>query len=151
MTRAWQIARKEYERLALVHILKGLNLEINIPAYTADEKRDLIAKHPKLIKYKIRKLMSKSLREAWREAKHELANYEKCQRQYARQERLNTAKEINKNAPRRELVAAEKYAVGDRLGKFIITGLGRDFRPNVDMFSRGITPDTERVQYAYFN
>ena len=59
--------------------------------------------------------------------------------------------ETNKNAPRRKLVPADKHVVGEKLHGFIITGIGRSFRPNVDMFSMGITPDTEYVEYAYFN
>ena len=58
---------------------------------------------------------------------------------------------INERAPRRELVPADKYSVGQKLYGFIITRLGREFRPHTDMFSLGITPDTDHVQYAYFN
>ena len=66
-------------------------------------------------------------------------------------ENLAYAAIVNENAPRRELIPAEKYNVGDTLLGFIITGLGKTFRPNSDMFSLGITPDTDYVQYAYFN
>lgn len=68
-----------------------------------------------------------------------------------REANIEYAAMINKNAPRRRLVAADKYSEGDKLGNFIVTGLGREFRPNADMFSLGITPDTDYVQYAYFN
>lgn len=61
------------------------------------------------------------------------------------------AKKLNENAPRRVLVTDGKYEIGSKLLGFIITGFGVSFRPNVDMFSQGITPDTDYVQYAYFN
>ena len=66
-------------------------------------------------------------------------------------EKKEKTRELNKNAPKRTLVTWGKYQVGDTLGSYMITGLGRDFEPNVDMFSMGITPDTDLVQYAYFN
>ena len=67
------------------------------------------------------------------------------------EENLAYAANVNKNAPKSRLVAAGKYSAGQKLGNFVITGLGQEFRPHTDMFSIGLTPDTEYAQYAYFN
>jgi hypothetical protein len=61
-------------------------------------------------------------------------------------------KTININAPKRVLVEAGTYTVGDTLHGFVVTGLGRMFTPNADQYSaNGINPAAEYVQYAYFS
>jgi len=107
--------------------------------------------------------LSECLKIVWREHKAEIsetnneilaariAYAEKIRNKKEHRENLEYAASVNKNAPRRELIPAGKHDVGKKLYGFIITGLGREFRPHTDMFSLGITPDTELVQYAYFN
>jgi hypothetical protein len=98
---------------------------------------------------------AEALKISWREAKRELQKeldeIKKAEKICEQMKREQEIAEINENAPRRELVVAEKYEIGDKLFGFIVTGLGVVFRPNVDMFSQGIHPSTDYVQYAYFN
>lgn len=98
------------------------------------------------VNFTVKDFFADSLKQAWAQVKKV---QEKKAAANTVQTPVNTAK-INKNAPKRELVPADKYTEGDRLGRYIITGLGATFRPHVDMFSLGITPDTDWVQYAYF-
>ena len=68
-------------------------------------------------------------------------------------DRQNAAPVIRQSNTGRVLVPAGKYAAGDTISGRTISGLGRDFYPNVDQFSvAGVSPDyTGTVQYAYFN
>lgn len=136
MKMAWKLAYKEYLRRIQVHLRKVIR-----NGNLADSK----------IAFTVKDCLSVGLADAWEIAK------ENVEREKAKEKKIaqeNLAKEIeivNKNAPRRELVPAGKYSVGQKLYGFIITGIGRSFRPHADMFSMGVTPDTEYVEYAYFN
>lgn len=103
----------------------------------------------------IRTVFGKCLKVAWKFAKRAVDAAIEEEREIS-ENFENTVSEIeleiiNEKAPRRELVPADEYSIGQKLHSFIITGLGKTFRPNSDMFSLGITPDTDYVQYAYFN
>lgn len=109
-----------------------------------------------IIDFTVRDFFAESLKIAWSRAKKAEAKkiekqLERESKQLKRSKNLANAAKNNQNAPRRELVAAEKYSEGEKIRGFVITGLGETFRPNADMFSLGITPDTDHVQYAYFN
>lgn len=167
MKTAWEIARNGFYKTALESIIGKAHFSektikdicrYGIPTTKGFFERAHVQKEMN-IDFTVRDFFAESLRIAWTEAKKaEEKEFEKMltviEQEHAT---ANTAKvlahanEINKNAPRRRLVAADKYSEGDKLGNFIVTGLGKTFRPNVDMFSLGITPDTDYVQYVYFN
>lgn len=151
MKMAWGIAKKECRRLAIVHICNNIKTVKTIRDYLNDGADELIEQYPEYIKRTVSSCMSAGLRDAWELAKENIEREIKREADAKENEIEEAAKKCNKNAPRRRLVAADKYSQGDKLGNFIVTGLGRTFRPNTDMFSLGITPDTDYVQYAYFN
>lgn len=111
------------------------------------------------IDFTVRDFFPESLRMSWVEAKKsEKRDFEKTldaiENEHAEKKKIEKQENVaraNADAPRRELVVADKYSTGQKLHGFVITGLGQEFRPNCDMFSLGISPDTDYVQYAYFN
>lgn len=167
MKRAWEIAKNAFYKTALESIVGkayfSKKLIRDICRYNLRNKRDFFEmEHVQAvmdIDFTIRDFFAESLKLAWKEVKKaEEKEQEKIAQETETEKKeiaqKNLAKEIeivNKNAPRRELVPAGKYSVGQKLYGFIITGIGRSFRPHADMFSMGITPDTEEVEYAYFN
>ena len=157
MKRAWEIAKNGFYAAAFRSIVAAGNIENvtedqieTLCAYSLDKKRE--AFHARRIQavmnvdFTVSDFFSESLKIAWAKAKLERERDER-----KRDEILANAVETNKNAHGRELIPADKYSIGDKLYGFVITELGREFRPDTDMFSMGITPDTEYVQYAYFN
>ena len=167
MKRAWEIAKNGFYAAAFRSIVAAGNIENvtedqieTLCAYSLDKKRE--AFHARRIQavmnvdFTVSDFFSESLKIAWAKAKLEIKkqNEKKLERERderKRDEILANAVETNKNAHGRELIPADKYSIGDKLYGFVITELGREFRPDTDMFSMGITPDTEYVQYAYFN
>lgn len=136
MKMAWKLAWKEYYRRMQVQVIKAI----------AGDLPDG-AKMP----YTVRDCLSSGLRDAWELAKENIEREMENERVEREIKIVEDAEKCNENAPKRELVPTGKYIRGQKLYGFVITGLGRSFRPNADMFSLGISPDTDYVQYAYFN
>lgn len=140
MKRAWEIAQIGFYDEAFRSI--GDDMRASTIQSMIDQDDDMKTydfnkpsiKKKMWIRFTKQDFFAESLKKAWSELKVE--------------QKLKTA---NKNAPRRELVVDGKYEIGQKLLGFIVTGLGQSFRPNSDMFSWGISPDTDYVQYAYFN
>jgi len=130
---------------------KNIETKKTVRDYLNDGADALIAQYPEYIKRTVVSCMRTGLTDAWELAKANIDQERKNEAVERKIDIVKDAEKCNENAPRRELVAAEKYDVGQKLYGFVITGLGREFRPNSDMFSLGISPDTEYVQYAYFN
>ena len=167
MKRAWEIAKNGFYRTALMSIIGKAHFSEkfirDICRYNLMNKKNFFemahVQKEMDIDFTIRDFFTEALKTAWAEVKKiEKAEFEKnlaeIENEHAEKreiERKEKIAKINENAPRRELIPAEKYEVGQKLYDFVITGLGREFRPDTDMFSLGITPDTEYVQYAYFN
>lgn len=170
MKTAWEIAKNGFYNAALKSIIgkesyakdefftesaieitcrSGLDTKINV-FYLPHVQKAMT------VNFTVKDFFAESLKTAWAELKKQTKQeiekqLEREQNKRKCDEALANAAEINKNAPKRELVAADKYSIGQKLHGFIITELGREFRPDVDIFSAGITPDTDYVQYAYFN
>lgn len=136
MKLAWKLAHKEYLRRINVHLCRAIENGMLGTAKMPCTVRDCL---------------NVGLADAWELAKEKVEQELENERVEREIEIVKEAEKCNENAPRRELVPAGKYSRGQKLYGFVITGLGRSFRPNADMFSLGITPDTERVQYVYFN
>lgn len=167
MKNAWKIARHGFYNAAFRSISipgeKNFTEEQieNLCSYSLDDKREAFFSGARLrgtmtIDFTVRDFFAESLKIAWSRAKLKIKKQIEKQLERERNEmqcdeNLANVAEINKNAPRRELVPAEKYSEGEKIRGFVITGLGKTFRPNADMFSLSITPDTDYVQYAYFN
>lgn len=167
MKRAWEIAEHGFLNSCIDEYCGKTNArpqhQRNLKNYSLREKRNFIeAPHIQKtlnMNFTKKSFFVESLRLSWIESKKQAKRDLETALEIIKTERAvtNEAKKLekiadaNKNAPRRRLVAADKYSEGDKLGNFIVTGLGRTFRPNTDMFSLGITPDTDYVQYAYFN
>lgn len=140
MKRAWKIAEIGFYDAAFRSIGNDMeSCKIQAMIDQDDDLKKYDFEKPSIrkkmwITFTKRDFFAESLKIAWSEAKVE--QKEKYER---------------KNAPERELIPAGEYNVGQKLYGHIITGLGKSFIPNSDMFSLGITPDTEYVQYAYFN
>lgn len=170
MKTAWEIAKNGFYNAALKSIIgkesyakdefftesaikitcrSGLAAKINV-FYLPHVQKAMT------VNFTVNDFFAESLKNAWdklkKQAKQEIEKQlEREQNKRKCDEALANAAGINKNAPKRELVAADKYSIGQKLHGFIITELSKEFRPDVDMFSAGITPDTDYVQYAYFN
>lgn len=167
MKNAWKIARHGFYNAAFRSISipgeKNFTEEQieNLCSYSLDDKEEAFFRGARLrgtmtVDFTVRDFFAESLKTAWSQAKKVEEKkiekqVERDSKQLKRDENLANAAKINQNAPRRELVPAEKYSEGEKIRGFVITGLGETFRPNADMFSLGITPDTDSVQYAYFN
>lgn len=140
MKRAWEIAKIGFYNAAFRSVGNNMkSYKIQAMIDQDDDLKEYDFNKPSIrrkmwITFTKKDFFAEALKLAWAEVKAE-----------------QKIKKINKNAPRKTLVSAEKYNSGDKLHGNIITGLGRTFKPNSDMFSLGISPDTEYVQYAYFN
>ena len=88
-----------------------------------------------------------ALRIVWNNMKAEEANYQRGQK---KEKIAAKAAENQQNVPR-ELIPFGEYEIGDKLLGNIIVKIGKQFKPHNDMFSCGISPDTDYVAYAYFN
>lgn len=148
---AWENAGKTFSRVATWNVIDGLGLNKYPTDFTDAERAEMIKNNPHLIKTTLRDCFPGGLKTAWEEARENINAEIILEKETAELELRMKIEKQTADAPRRQLVAAGKYNRGDMLGGYIVAGLGKTFRPNVDMFSRGITPDTERVQYAYFS
>jgi hypothetical protein len=158
MKNAWKIAENGFYN-ECIRSLKGKFSIKSLKKHISDSlngKRSWLncdhVKRVLKINFTIKDFFAESLKISWAEAKkQEQRDFEKNLEIIETEHVVSNMAKINVNAPHRTLVAADKYDVGDMIHKNIITGLGRIFKPNSDMFSLGISPDTEYVQYAYFN
>ena len=75
---------------------------------------------------------------------------------YGWKKQLAARENAAKHAPRRAVVRAGIYSVGDEYNGFIVTNVGREFLPSEDFWSThkrpvdGTDDDTTRWQYIYF-